>query len=93
VINFEILLPNKDPFQIKKITCKGLTFASFVSTRKKDLKLPKMNPSSLSSLGVPWRPKGNASFSTPLNPARGKCSCDGTDRWKNMRDGVGDREP
>ncbi len=84
--------PTKTLFK-SKITCKGFTFVSFMSIGGKDLKPPRTSSFPLSSLVVSWRTPQTPSSLGPLNPARGECGRDRTNRLKFGRDGGGDKKP
>jgi hypothetical protein len=44
-------------------------------------------------LVVSWKTPRTPSSLGPLNPARGECGCDKTNRLKDGKDGGGDRKP
>jgi len=77
--------PTKTPFK-SNITCKGLTFVSFASMRRRDLKPSKMSSFPLPSLAVSWRNLGSLSFLTPSNPTRGNYGRSGTDSLSDGKD-------
>jgi hypothetical protein len=89
MINFEILLPNKDPFKLK-IMCKGLTFVSSMPTGIRDLKTPKASSFLVTSSINSWKILRSVSSLAPLNPTRGKCGHDKTNHSKEGRDKNGD---
>jgi hypothetical protein len=70
MINFEIILPNKDTFQIEN-HIKKLTSASFVFMCKGYLRPPRANFGPFISLAISWRIQRSFSFPAPWNLAKG----------------------
>lgn len=84
-MNSKLFLPTKTPFK-SKITCKGITSTSSVSTGGKYLKPSINNSSPISFSIISWRIGRSFSSLAPLNPTRGDYGHNGTNGLEDGKD-------